>query len=185
MVGDRDLTELARQAYAAMADSFSPCPAHLVPSFRLWHFPLAGIHHSWTVFHGRLEDPITRVPRLRTLSWDRDTDLERLELRTRVKPRLEPSLTVTEGEIDGVRLAELMAEVSRLRIPRDCLGNPYLTDERAEFGLEGFDVEGRDGRPIVRIEWDRDPPLEMAALAEWADRVRRWLREATSHPQKP
>ncbi|MBI3855203.1 MAG: hypothetical protein HY293_05880 [Planctomycetes bacterium] len=69
-----------------------------------------------------------------------------------------------------------MSEAGGLGIPRQRLVRPYLTDQRAEFGLEGFDVEGRDGRPIVRIEWDRVPPLQLEAVAGWAERVRDWLR---------
>ena len=112
---------------------------------------------------------------VRRLVWDRDADLERLELGTRLKPVLEPSLSRTEAEVDATRLARLMAEATGLGLPRDRLIRPYVTEQRAEFGLEGFDLEGRDGRPIVRIEWDRNPPLQLEAVAGWAERVRLWL----------
>lgn len=167
--------ELARRAFAAMAASFAPCPEHLIPSFRLWHYPPAGRQVSWVIFHGSIEDPQSGVPIARRVDWDRDGDLERLELARRRRPSLEPTLAITEGGLDAPRLARLMDEASGLGLPRDRLVRPYLTDHRAEFGLEGFDLEGRDGRPIVRIEWDRIPPLQLEGVAGWATRVRHWL----------
>ena len=158
-----------------MADSFAPCPPHLVPSFRLWHFPPAGPQTSWVVFHRRVDDPLSEAPIVRRVVWDRDADLERLNLGTRRRPSLKPSLTITEAELDAAMLARLMDEATGLGLPRQRLVRPYLSDQRAEFGLEGFDLEGLDGRPIVRIEWGKNPPLQLEAIAGWAARVRRWL----------
>ena len=168
-----------------MAASFVPCPAHLIPSFRVWHFPLAGPHVSWVVFHGRVDDPVSGAPRMRRLVWNRDADLERLELGRRRKPVLEPALSTDETEIDSVRLSSLMEEVSGLTLPRDRLVLPYLTDQGMEFGLEGFDVEGRDGRPIVRLEWGPLPAQGFEAVARWTLRVRQWLGQVLPYPHNP
>jgi len=158
-----------------MADSFAPCPAHLIPSFRLWHFPPAGPQTSWVVFHGRVDDPVSGTPIVRRVVWNRDADLERLEMRTRRRPSLTPTLTITENDLDAGRLARFMREADGLDLPRHRLVRPYLSDQRAEFGLEGFDVEGTDGRPIVRIEWNRTSEAPLVAIAEWTARVRQWL----------
>ncbi len=158
-----------------MADSFDPCPAHLIPSFRLWHFPPAGPQTSWVVFHGRVDDPVSGTPIVRRVVWDRDADLERLELKARRRPSLKPTLTITEADVDAGTLSRLMKKADGLDLPRHKLVRPYLTDQRAEFGLEGFDLEGSDGRPIVRIEWTRTPLPSLAQIAEWAAEVRQWL----------
>ncbi len=63
-----------------------------------------------------------------------------------------------------------------MSIPRGSLGRPYVSEQRPEFGLEGYDVEGRDGRPRVRIEWDREPSPLLRPITEWARQVRDWLR---------
>lgn len=176
----RDAVEVARRAYAAMAGSFSPCPAHLIPSFRVWHYPAAGPQISWVIFHRRLDDPLGEVPVVRRLIWDRDRDLECLGAGLRRRPRLEPALSMTEAELDAALLAFLMSEAGGLALPRHRLVPPYVTDHRPEFGLEGFDVEGWDGRPVVRIEWDRNPPLQLEAVVGWTARVRDWLRQVVS-----
>jgi hypothetical protein len=159
-----------------MAASFSPLPRHLVASFRLWHYPAAGPQSSWAVFHGRVEDPQAGTPRVRRVVWDRDVDLERLCLGTKVRPRLEPTLTQQEAELDARALSALMTSAATLSMPRHRLTRPYISGQPPEFGLEGFDLEGRDGRPIVRIEWDGPPPLQMEAIVGWTDQVRAWLR---------
>jgi hypothetical protein len=176
----RDAVELARRAYALMADSFAPCPPPLVPSFRVWHFPPAGPQTSWVLFHGRVDDPLSGTPLVRRVVWDRDADLERLETGTRRRPTLEPTLTITEREPDTGMLSRVMREATGLGVPQHRLVRPYVSHDRAEFGLEGFDVEGSDGRPIVRIEWDRNPPPDLEALAGWAAWVRQWLARLTS-----
>ena len=76
-------------------------------------------------------------------------------------------------------------EVSGCGLPRETLIRPYLTDQAVEFGLEGFDLEGRDGRSIVRIEWERDPPHGLEAVARWTNRVRQWLSQILPYPQRP
>ncbi|HVE40331.1 MAG TPA: hypothetical protein VNM14_10615 [Planctomycetota bacterium] len=161
-----------------MAASFSPLPRHLVASFRLWHYPNAGPQSSWAVFHGRVDDPMAGAPRVRRLVWDRDADLERLALGTRRRPQLEPTLTRVETEIDGHLLSAFMRSAGRLSMPRHRLTRPYVSGQPPEFGLEGFDLEGRDGRPVVRMEWERNPPLQMEGVAGWADQVRDWLRRS-------
>jgi hypothetical protein len=163
-----------------MAASFAPPPRNLIASFRLWHYPAAGPHSSWAVFHGRADDPLDRAPRVRRLVWDRDADLERLALEAKRRPRLEPTLTQVEAEVDSRALSTLMKAAGTLRMPRQRLTRPYLSGQPPEFGLEGFDLEGRDGRPIVRMEWPRNPTLQMEGVAGWADQVRDWLRRSLS-----
>lgn len=172
---DRDAAELALRAYRCMAGSFVPCPAHLLPSFRLWHYPVAGPQVSWSVFHGRIEDDLSDTPMVRRVAWDRDGDLERLELGIRLRPGLHPTLAMTELKLDAAVLALRMEEVTRLGIPRASMTRPYLAHQRAEFGLDGFDLEGRDGRPIVRVEWSRNPPPMLEGISGWAARVRQWF----------
>ena len=128
------------------------------------------------MFHGRVEDPQAGTPRVRQVVWDRDADFERLSLGARVRPRLEPTLTQLEAELDALSLSGFMTSAAKLSMPRHRLTRPYISGQPPEFGLEGFDLEGRDGRPIVRIEWDGPPPLQMEAIVGWADQVRAWLR---------
>jgi hypothetical protein len=175
---NRNAAELARLAYRAMAASFFPTPPHLIPSFRVWHCPAAGPHTSWVIFQPRSDDPVGATPIARRLVWDRDRDLERIELGGRLRPKVEPSVVATESELDGEILSRLMDEAGRLSLPRHRLAQPCLMEQVAEFGLEGFDRELREGaRPVVRIEWDKNPPLQLEAMAGWADRVRQWLRQ--------
>ena len=174
---NRNAAELARRAYTAMASSFSPAPPHLIPSFRLWHYPAAGRHISWVVFHRRIEDPLGGMPILRRLVWDRDADLQRLVVGTHLRPKRHPSLVTLDVEVDPVHLASLMVEVNGMALPPRRIILPYLSDHQPEFGVEGFDVEGNDGKPIVRIEWDPPVPLPLEPIAGWAGRMRNWLRQ--------
>ncbi len=163
-----------------MATSFSPLPKNLIASFRLWHYPAAGPQSSWAVFHPRVDDPMAAAPRVRRLLWDRDADLERLALGPKRRPRLEPTLTRREADLDAHPLAAFMTAAANLTMARARLTPPYVSGQPPEFGLEGFDLEGRDGRPIVRMEWGRNPPLQMEGVAGWADQVRSWLRRSLS-----
>jgi len=163
-----------------MAASFAPLPRHLVASFRLWHYPAAGPQSSWAVFHGSIDNPQAGAPRVRRLIWDRDADLERLTLGTRLRPRLEPTLARVEAELDVRALSAFMTSAGRLSMPRHRLTRPYVSGQPPEFGLEGFDLEGRDGRPIVRMEWERNPPLQLESVVGWTDQVRDWLRRSLS-----
>jgi hypothetical protein len=158
-----------------MAASFVPLPRGSIARFRLWHFPLAGPHVSWAVFES---DPLTPgVGRslARCVSWDRDHDLEELAVGSRRRPLRDPTLLVTDVELDTALLRSLRAAAARLWLPMHFLGAPYVSDRRAEFGLEGFEDDSRDGHPRVRMEWGREVPVAIKAIAHWADRVRRWL----------
>lgn len=172
----RNTADLARKAYPAMAASFTPVPAHRVASFRLWHFPETGPQTSWVIFHGRAGDPDAGPPLVRRVQWDRDGDLERLRNGIRYRPLLEPTLSIAETEVDARVLEEFMSLASGLGLPRQQLKRPYLSEQRAEFGLEGFDLEALDGRPVVRLEWGIHPPLQLEAIVGWAGRVRAWIR---------
>jgi len=167
--------ELGRQAYAAMAASYAPLPRGLVASFRLWHFPGEGPDSSWVVFHAAQDDPHGGSPLARRVVWDRAGDLRRLEESLRRKPSRRPTLKTTEAGLDPAILGNFMKEAGRLQLPRRRLVRPYVSDFRTEFGLEGFDLEGRDGRPVVRMEWEEPAPLALEAVAHWSDRVRAWL----------
>jgi hypothetical protein len=158
-----------------MAASFSPLPPHLIASFRIWHYPAAGPQTSWAVFHGRVDDPQAGAPRARRVVWDRDADLERLALGAKLRPQLDPSLTRVEADLESRALGAFMKAAGGLTMPRHRLTEPYVAGQPPEFGLEGFDLEGRDGRRIVRMEWERHPPLQLEGIAGWAAQVRRWL----------
>lgn len=172
---NRDFLELSRRAYEAFALAYSPGPPELIPSFRVWHYPSAGPQWSWVVFQCRVGVPRGVLPVVRRLRWDRDGDLERLSLPTRRRPSLDPSLSRSEAPLDEATLARFVEEASRLSLPRGSVERPYVSEHRAEFGLEGYDVEGRDGRPRVRIEWDREPSPRLWPITEWARQVRDWL----------
>jgi len=177
---DRERVELSRRAYEAMAASLDPSPPNLIPSFRIWHYPAAGPQLSWVVFQARADDPLDQVPRVRCVRWDRDADLERLALAHKRRRNPAPSIRISEADLDPKILAEHVAKVKAFSAPRSSMGHPYLSDHHPEFGLEGFDVEGNDGWPIVRIEWERDPDLTLSRLAKWAEGVRSWLRGVLS-----
>ena len=115
-------------------------------------------------------------PRVRRLIWERDPDLERLQLGIRLRPSLEPSLERMEVELDARTFAAILKDAGTLNLPGRELARPYLTDVPTEFGLEGY----RDGRPNVRIEWDRTPPARLGSIATWAERVRENLRRVLS-----
>jgi len=173
---NRDFLELSRRAYEAFALAYTPGPPELIPSFRVWHYAAAGPLVSWVVFQCRVGVSRATNPIVRRTTWDRDSDLERLAIQTRRRPRLDPTLATTEAELEEGRLARFVEEASGLSLPRRSVGRPYVSEERPEFGLEGYDVEGRDGRPRVRIQWDRLHPLGLRPIVEWAERVRDWLR---------
>src|SRR5204863_413876 len=79
-MGHRDEAELSRNAYQALAAIIGSPPPHLVASFRLWHYPLAGPQRSWAFFREGLQDPLGSGALVRRATWDRDRDFERLEL---------------------------------------------------------------------------------------------------------
>ena len=173
---NRDFLELSRRAYEAFALAYSPGPPELIPSFRVWHYPPAGPQQSWVVFQCRVGVSRGVLPVVRRLRWDRDGDLERLSLPTRRRPSLEPSLTRSEAPLDEARLAGFVQRASGLNIPRGSIVTPYVSGERPEFGLEGYDVEGRDGRPRVRIQWDRLHLPGLRPIVAWAREVCDWLQ---------
>ncbi|HLF95166.1 MAG TPA: hypothetical protein VJB14_16995 [Planctomycetota bacterium] len=172
----RDFLELSRRAYEAFALAYTPGPPELIPSFRVWHYPAAGPLVSWVVFQCRVGVSRATNPIVRRTTWDRDSDLERLAIQTRRRPRLDPTLATKEAELEEGRLARFVDEASKLAVPRGSVKTPYVSEQRLEFGLEGYDVEGRDGRPRVRIEWDREPSPRLWPITEWARQVRDWLR---------
>jgi len=86
---------------------------------------------------------------------------------------------MTEHPLDPDRPAELCSQVSGLPFPRKLLARPYISERRPQFGLDGFDVEGIDGRPIVRVEWDEPPGPGLRPIAAWAASVRLWLEAAS------
>jgi hypothetical protein len=102
--------------------------------------------------------------------------LERVELGIRLKPNLEPALQKTEVTLEARTFAAILKDAGTLTLPQRELARPYLTDVPTEFGLEGF----KDGRPNVRIEWDRTPPERLASIAAWAARVRESLGRVLS-----
>jgi hypothetical protein len=161
-----------------MDSSFVPVPPHLVPSFRIWHFPPAGLHLSWTVFQRSRRDPVPAVPLVRRIAWERDRDFEALELPRRRRLPLEPTLRVTEHPLDPGGLFARVETASGLPLARSMLKRPYVAEIRREFGLDGFDVEGNDGRPVVRLEWDDPVPADLVPLARWAADLRPWLERA-------
>lgn len=52
----------------------------------------------------------------------------------------------------------------KVRLPARRVLRPSLVDERPEFGIEGW----REGS--FRIEWDAPVPLDLEAIAGWAER---------------
>ena len=172
---EADLAALGVQAYGAMAASFAPLPRGSIARFRLWHFPPAGPHVSWAVFEADPVTPDAGRSLARRVSWDRDRDLEALAVGPRRRPRREPTLSIMETELDTDRLRSFRVEASRLWLPMRLLGAPYVSDRRAEFGIEGFEDDARDGRPRVRMEWGRKIPVAIEGIGHWADRVRAWL----------
>jgi len=173
----RDEAELSRKAYRALAAIIGSPPKHLIASFRLWHYPLAGPQSSWAFFREGIHDPLGSGALVRTAVWDRDRDLERLHLGGRLRPRLDPSVVTTETPLEASRLTEFIKEAGRLKLPANRVVRPYPTAAPSEFGLEGFDSEHRDGRrPNLHVEWNQDPPLQLEAVSHWAARVRAWVQ---------
>lgn len=156
---DRDFIELSRRAYLALARAYTPGPAFLIPSFRLWHYPPEGPQVTWVVFQCRPSTPGDASPVVRRIRWDRDADLGRCREKRRRRPRLDPTLAADEARLHESLLTTFMDEAATLGLPFGQLIRPYLSDVRKEYGLEGYDVEGRDGRPIVRIEWNEPPRI--------------------------
>jgi hypothetical protein len=178
-MGDRELAELSRKAYRALAAIIGSPPPHLVASFRLWQYAPAGPQRSWAFFREGIHDPLGAGPLVRSAAWDRDGDLERLELGGRRRPRLDPTLVTTETALDASRLADFIKEAGRLKLPADRVARPYPTATPSEFGLEGFDTERRDGRrPNLHVEWNQEPPLQLEAVSHWAARVRAWVQQS-------
>ena len=172
---DLDFVELSRRAYLALAKAYTPGPQYLIPSFRLWHYPRSGQQVTWVVFQCRPVVPKGVMPVVRRLRWDKESDYNRFIPKLRRRPRLDPTITMNEAKLHEPMLTEFMDEAARLGLPRGHLIPPYLSEIRKEYGLEGYDVEGNDGRPIVRIEWDQPPMASLGRIVEWSDEVREWL----------
>ena len=79
-----------------------------------------------------------------------------------------------EASLEEAPLNRFVSEATRLSLPFNRLLRPYVCETQPEFGLEGFDVEGRDGRSVVRVEWGREPGL-LDPIADWSARVREWF----------
>ena len=173
---DRNFIELSRRAYESFSGSCFPVPKDLIPSFRIWHYPLAGPHVSWIVFQCRLVVPKGLFPMVRRLVWERDADLERLKLGTRRRPNLDPTIVMTETTLDEASMARFVDKATGLTVPLFNVIHPYVSERRPEYGLEGYDVAGRHGRPVMRIEWDRKHHVGLNSVADWAEQVRDWLR---------
>ena len=80
-----------------------------------------------------------------------------------------------ESPLDEPMLNGFVKEATTLSLPFRSLVRPYVCDRQKEFGLEGFDVEGRDGRPVVRVEWMYAYADEIKSIAEWSRKVREWF----------
>lgn len=128
-------------------------------------------------FQCRVDTPRGIDPLARRVAWDRDEDVSRLTLPATRRRSLEPTISQVEAPLEEATLNRFVKEATTLSLPFRSLVNPYVCECQPEFGLEGFDVEGRDGRPIVRVEWSMEISPAVQGIADWSRRMREWFEK--------
>ena len=85
-----------------------------------------------------------------------------------------PTVRVRDAAVPADRLAALLAEAARFRVPVMWFGDTESVT--SDVGGRGFEFFSRDQPPaVVTLEWSFDTPAEWEPVLEWCGRLRRFL----------
>jgi hypothetical protein len=159
---------LERRAIGALEDAVHRVPSHLVPSFRLWHYPPVGPWISWVLFVPPELDFRNGEARVRALRWDADGDKEKIALSLRRRPSGNPSIVEAEAPLEPGVVEQLFRLASECGLVLREILPSYARPTLTEFGIEGYVIRSRPSR----VEWGRPVPPGLGVIAAWYSRAR-------------
>lgn len=160
-------------------------PFHGLPRLRLWDdakaFGCETEPTTLTVYEPFTDD-YRRKPVVREAVWRRSSDLSRVHQevkRTNGPVAFPPTIGVRDAAVPADRLAALLAEAARLRVPVTWFS--ATESVTSDVGARGFEFFSHDQPPaVVTLEWSYDTPAEWAPALEWCGRLRRFLEGCLS-----
>lgn len=139
-------------------------------TLHLWISPTFTPEKHWIFYMPQYQLNPQPKPIVQQIIWQRDADFQSLRNSTE-SYQLEPTFEIKPIEIEWEFYRKIRSEISKIQLP------PFLNVEMSGRDGEIFGVETLDLFYSGRITWWSDCPQEWRELADWYERVRKFLEE--------
>jgi len=170
---------LEKQALRELGAAAESPPTGLIPSFRLWHYPLEEPWVTWVLFIPPNLEPWVSEGVVRRVWWNQPEDVERLAKAPSVGGHPAPSMGSAEAMVSARDLHQLLGRASQVNLDFVSLVRGPLSV--AEYGIEGF----RSQASPDRVEWDSPVPWELRTVMTWFSRARGILERSVPAGKPP